>query len=83
MKKVARALTVLVGLVVAGFLNALPAVASGGPAYPPEAPPAPPPGPEIAVTGRDITWGIVLLVALIVLGIAALIIGRRRVRVTR
>jgi hypothetical protein len=78
-----RALAVLVGSVVAGFLSALPALAGGEPAYPPQVPPAPAPGPEIAVTGQDITWGILLLVALIVVGVAAMVIGRRRVKVTK
>jgi hypothetical protein len=77
-----RALAVLVGTALAGVFNMLPALAQD-PAYPPEVPPAPPPAPEIAVTGGDITLGILLLVALIVLGAVALVIGRRRVKVTR
>jgi LPXTG-motif cell wall-anchored protein len=81
-RTVKRMLVVLGGAVLGGLLSTVPVFASG-PEYPPQPPEAPAPAPEIAVTGGDITVGVLLLVGLIVVGIVALMLGRRRVRVGR
>jgi hypothetical protein len=37
-------------------------------------------GAAVAFTGANITWGVVILAVLLVVGIAALVVGRRRAR---